>query len=158
MASKYYFLLGFILLFSCKGRNAETVPIKDSHYNTVERPSKTMSCFEYHKNKDTISLHIANKEDSILGELYYNLYEKDKNSGTVRGIMMGTTLYLDYTFYSEGKQSVRQVAFKLKGGYLVEGYGDMMMKNGVSYFKDTAALHFNDSLQLKEVECPQVNL
>jgi len=157
MKYNYYFMVSVLILFSCKGRQTKTAPIKDSIYNTVERPSKTMSCFEYNKNKDTILLQIANKEDSILGQLNYSIYQKDKNIGTVRGVMVGTTMYLDYTFNAEGTQSVRQVAFKLKGGYLVEGYGDMMMKNGYSYFKDTATLHFNDSLQLNEIECPQNN-
>ncbi|MBK6634882.1 MAG: hypothetical protein IPH68_02200 [Chitinophagaceae bacterium] len=58
--------------------------------------------------------------------------------------MSGNILVADYTFMSEGIQSIRQVAFKMEGNSFVEGYGD---------FKNIDSLDFNTSVKLAEVLC-----
>jgi hypothetical protein len=42
------------------------------------------------------------KDLSVVGNLCYRFFEKDKNDGTVIGKLQGDTLIADYTFMSEG--------------------------------------------------------
>ena len=60
-------------------------------------------------------------------------------------------LLADYTFQSEGKESVRQVAFKIQDGKLLEGYGELNADG--TKFKDTSKLTFNPSMPLTILSC-----
>ncbi len=42
-------------------------------------------CYISLKNRDTVSLSLNQVQDAVTGELSYNLFEKDKNTGTVAG-------------------------------------------------------------------------
>jgi hypothetical protein len=93
------------------------------------------------------------KNDSVSGALNYDIYEKDKNSGTILGTMKDNLLVADYTFLSEGKISVRQVVFKKSGSTLVGGVGEMEEKDGRMVFKDMGKLDFSTPVILAEVDC-----
>lgn len=110
-------------------------------------------CFAYTKNRDTVMLSLKFRGDQVSGDLIYSLFEKDRNSGTVNGKMLGDTLLLDYNFGSEGRQSVRQVAFLKKGDQLKEGYGEVLEKNGKVEFKQPAGLKFDGIIVLHQVDC-----
>ncbi len=49
--------------------------------------------------------------------------------------MTGELLIADYSYNSEGIQSVRQIAFKKTGKTFIEGYGETETKNGKTIFK-----------------------
>jgi hypothetical protein len=111
-------------------------------------------CYSYIKDKDTATLKVMTSGNITTGELSYNLYEKDKNNGIVEGELHGDTLLAEYTFNSEGKESVRQVAFLKKGDQLLEGFGDVVEgKNGKMMFKDTSKLTFGQSIIFTKVDC-----
>ncbi|SHN67044.1 hypothetical protein SAMN05444395_10462 [Flavobacterium fryxellicola] len=88
------------------------------------------------------------------GKLSYNFYEKDKNEGTLIGVLKGDTLVADYTFMSKGISSVRQVVFLRKGNIYVEGYGDVVeVASGKVIFKDIKQLKFDGKSVLSKVDC-----
>jgi hypothetical protein len=89
----------------------------------------------------------------INGTLVYNYFEKDKNKGTLQGRMKGELLIADYTFASEGVESVRQVVFKQHGDTFTEGYGEVQVINGKSSFKNLDSLDFGHSFILRKIDC-----
>lgn len=141
-----------MLLFSCNSneKNSETTTKKEE---VPKKETSLISCYQYASTADTISLKLIHVGESITGSLVYNLKEKDKNKGTIQGAMKGNLLVADYTFMSEGMQSVRQVAFKLEGNSFTEGYGDIDMQNDKARFKNIDALQFNNAMKLVEVDC-----
>jgi len=109
-------------------------------------------CYSSIVKKDTVLLNAHMSGDSITGSLGYKLYEKDQNNGSILGKMYGDTLRGMYTFMSEGKESVREVAFIKKDSLLVEGYGALEEKNGKTVFKDPQQLKF-DGIVLAKAPC-----
>ena len=103
--------------------------------------------------KDTVLLQITTKNDGVNGTLYIHLDGKDMNQGHLVGEMKGDTLLAEYTFYSEGTQSVRQVAFLKQENAMVEGYGEVAEKENKMIFKNTGALKFDDKTKLTKVDC-----
>ena len=70
--------------------------------------------------------------------------------GPIQGGMRGDVLLANYTFFSEGVSSIRQIAFKKEQDYFIEGFG----ANGdKTVFKDPGSLQFNDAVKLKAVDC-----
>lgn len=69
--------------------------------------------------------------NEVTGDLACKYFQKDQNKGTLRGVMIGDTLFATYTFTSEGIESSREVASLKKDNDLVEGYGDVQEKNGM---------------------------
>ncbi len=111
------------------------------------------SCYGYTSAKDTVNLHFQISGNIVTGDLAYNYFAKDKNTGTIQGNMKGDTLFAEYKFMSEGSESIREVVFLKKGNDFVEGYGDVEEKNGKMIFKNTSGLNFNNNLILKKVAC-----
>jgi hypothetical protein len=111
------------------------------------------TCYSYNKNKDYVMLKITIIDNKVTGDLVYEYYEKDKNSGKINGVIKGDTLFADYTFMSEGLTSLREVAFLIKQNELVEGYGAVEEKEGKTIFKDKSTLEFNNTMVLKKIEC-----
>lgn len=110
-------------------------------------------CYTYTENRDTVFLSVNYQKDSVTGELIYQLYQKDKNKGTIAGTIKNDLLIADYSFLSEGVMSVRQVAFKRSATGFTEAHGASQEKNGKMVFTDINALQFDGPVILKEVEC-----
>ncbi|PWS26761.1 hypothetical protein DHW03_12070 [Pedobacter yonginense] len=142
------------LFASCQNTSTKTTTTTDSTMTTsVDHAKNADQCFEYIKNRDTANLKLVEVNDSISGDLSYNFYEKDKNNGTISGIVKGDTLIADYTFNSEGSKSVRQVVWLKKDGKLLEGFGDIEETDGKMRFKNISQLSFTNALQFNPVEC-----
>jgi hypothetical protein len=121
----------------------------------VRQVAESLICYAAILGQDSLSLRVKRMDDDVSGDLSYNFHEKDDNSGTFQGRMHGDTLLADYTFQSEGTESVRQVAFlKTADGY-VEGYGDIEDQGGKMVFKNTASLHFDSGTAFKKVPCTE---
>ena len=144
-------LIFLALLTSCNsnGNNVENTESKKAG----QQPLSPINCYRYATNSDTVSLKLIHVGNSITGTLVYNLKEKDQNKGTIQGAMRDSVLVADYTFMSEGVQSVRQVAFKLEGNTFIEGYGDGFDKNGKVIFKNLDSLTFSSLIKLTEIDC-----
>jgi hypothetical protein len=139
------------MLISC---NSEEKKVEDKESKQSEpNASSLINCYQYTTGSDTIILKLIHVGKSITGALVYKLKEKDKNKGTIQGYMRDNVLIADYTFLSEGVQSVRQVAFKLEGNSFIEGYGDNISQNGKIIFKNLDSLSFSSSVKLREIAC-----
>jgi len=132
---------------------ADTLPA-DTDTNTMQVQIPNMQCFKSIKGHDTVYLKLERFPNVVTGNLIYNFHEKDGNTGTIDGVLTGDTLIADYTFMSEGQQSVRQVAFIIKDSMATEGYADMMEEKDKMVFKNSAKLNFSKGIQLKAIPCP----
>lgn len=134
------------------GQSANQDADKES-LQEADSTSATTKCYAYYKNRDTVELSIGARGQQISGTLKYQLFEKDRNNGTITGEIKGDTLLANYTFNSEGMESQRQVAFLRKGDQLVEGYAEVEEKDGKTVFKDTKNLKFGSGIVLDVVAC-----
>ena len=147
-----FYLLLCLAGISC-GENKTSSP-EDSTAGNKKPPSKSpIDCYRFANEKDTIILKLIHVGEAITGTLVYKLFEKDKNMGTIQGGMRGDVLIADYTFFSEGVSSSRQIAFKKDQDYFIEGFGDVINNGDKTVFKDPGSLQFNDAVKLKEVDC-----
>ena len=118
-----HFALIIIITFitSCNNsepeKTAEAAPMQDS---SAAKPAENKvmvpisGCYSFIKHKDTVLLKMDQFPNVVTGILSYHFYEKDSNNGDIDGTLHGDTLIADYKFMSEGKPSVRQVAFLLQ--------------------------------------------
>lgn len=149
-----------VCLVSCN--NGDTTSAKDttdsSKQTTVapeHKPAAETTCYASVAANDTVRLSINKMGEAVTGSLIIKYSGKDANNGTLSGTMQGDTLLADYTFQSEGVQSVRQVVFLKKGKGFVQGYGDVEERGGKTVFKNRGALNFNEKMFLSEVSCTQ---
>jgi hypothetical protein len=122
-------------------------------------PPKDVSsdpCYLYIHGKDSIIMKLSITGKYVNGRLIYNLYEKDKNIGSITGEMHKDTLIADYVFRSEGIRSIREVAFLVTDSTLIEGYGQMIESSNKMIFKDRKTLSFSGNTILKKGECSDV--
>ncbi|MES2850043.1 MAG: hypothetical protein V4685_13370 [Bacteroidota bacterium] len=140
-----------ILIVSCNSeeKSGQSKKSKES----TPQASSLINCYQYATQSDTVTLKLIHVGKSITGTLVYSLKEKDKNMGTVQGFMRGNIFVADYTFLSEGVQSIRQIAFKLEGNSFIEGTGDSFEQNGKIIFKNLDSLTFSASIKLPEIAC-----
>ena len=146
----YYSLLILTMATFTACQNTASTERVDENITSVVTEQ---NCYSYIKNQDTASLMTMKSGHIVTGELRYQLYEKDKNEGSIKGEMRGDTLIADYTFGSEGKSSVRQVAFLLKNGKLAEGFGEVIEKDGKMIFKNLSALKFDNAIEFTKIDC-----
>ena len=130
---------------------------EENNKDTLIAPKNSTSlnnelCFSK-MEKDTVFLQIAMHDSAASGNLNYHLFEKDANSGTIKGKFYGDTLIADYNFKSEGIESVRQVIFLIKDSTAIEGFGEMKEENGRMIFKNLHDLNFQNGLILKKTDC-----
>jgi len=120
---------------------------------TAPAGGETTECYAFVKNRDTVAMTLHVKGEEYTGELRYNFYEKDKNSGTFSGEMKGDTLISEYIFDAEGLRSVREAVFLRKDGKLYEGFGETEEKSGKVRFRDRSKLDFGNAVVLSRVSC-----
>ena len=154
MFSKYLFCLPALLLAACNSQPTASQPETTATAPPPVAASVT-SCYQSVSGKDTVTLRTITQNGVVTGTLAYSLFEKDKNRGTIQGQVQNGQLLADYTFASEGMESVRQVAFKQQDGTWVEGYGEVTDQQGKMVFKNPAALDYGHSRALKPVPCPE---
>ena len=150
---KQIFALPVIVLLLSACNNNSTEPTTAPVVAEEKKIAPEHICYVYTSAKDTVTLHLQISGNIITGDLAYNYFAKDKNTGTIKGNLKGDTLFAEYKFMSEGTESVREVAFLKKGNEMMEGYGDAEEKNGKMIFKNTSGLNFNSNLILKNVAC-----
>ena len=141
-------------LLSCKTKevnkseNTKTIPeaVTNAGNNGVE-----VGCYVFDDGKNKISLEVKENGAVVKGNLLYDWAEKDKNNGSFDGVVKDNILLANYNFESEGKTSLRKVAFKIDGDKLVEGYGEMTADG--ANFINTDSLNFSSSMALVKGAC-----
>jgi len=84
-------------------------------------------CYVSRTDKDVYTLNIKNQDAaSVSGTLAFKNFEKDSSSGNFAGTYNNGILFGDYSFASEGMDSVMEVAFKKEGDAFIRGYGPVI--------------------------------
>ena len=149
-------LISISIFTSCMNKNKNEVVIPPAD---VEAPMETLEkeCYQAVVEKDTMTLTVdVNSVNEFKGELDYSYFEKDKNFGTLLGNIKGDTIFADYKFESEGKTSIRELAYlKKDANTYVEGYGDMIESNGKTSFKDKSKIKFDGNIIYHKIDCKE---
>ncbi|MEO6135017.1 MAG: hypothetical protein ABIP35_07685 [Ginsengibacter sp.] len=151
-------LLAFttMVLFSCNESKTKTEEFSGTDTSkTVENKAMIPSsaCYTSISGKDTFKLKLEVFPNVATGKLSYHFSEKDSNDGTFEGELRGDTLWANYTFASEGKQSIREIVFLIKDSVATEGYGEVEEKDGKMAFKNRNEITFQKGLVLHKTEC-----
>lgn len=115
--------------------------------------SNPQGCYAWQSGKDSAALNLQVAGEKVSGTLSYNLFEKDKNRGTINGNIKDDLIIADYTFQAEGMTSVREVVFKIDGENLVEGMGDIDVDGDTARFKNKTELEFNTDRPFIKTAC-----
>jgi hypothetical protein len=110
-------------------------------------------CYSNRNTADNVQMRIDGRDGHYSGELDIAIAEKDRNAGSFKGSVEDGVLLVHYTFQSEGVQSVREMAFKIKGDKLLEGYGPMEERDGGMRFTDPENLTFGKGIVLRKNPC-----
>lgn len=151
---KKLIVVSFVVLtmLNCKNKEQKSENSNASPQEVAEQTTTLdMGCYIFDDGKNAVSLEITKNGKEIKGNLTYALAEKDKNSGSFTGELKGGILIANYTFLSEGTESIRQVAFKVDGDKLIEGYGDL--NNDGTTFKDQKNINFTSKIHLTKTDC-----
>lgn len=153
-------LIASILTMACSNNKATTETRETTGTDTLLKDSLPVAsdtvlsgCYSLTANRDTASLQVQVRGNTARGSLSYNLFEKDRNDGTFEGEIANGILTGWYLFRSEGKMSVRQVAWKIQSGYLWPATSEIMVRNDTAMFKNPQNLSFDSSRVFVKVKC-----
>jgi hypothetical protein len=146
---RYLFIsLSFLLtiaIFSCNNETEKATTETDTvAVSPTSADDPAHFCYEFINNQDTVQLElVVGPDEMISGDLLYQLAGKDRNMGSLKGVLHNDTILADYTFTSEGKQSVREITFLKKDSSLTEGYAAMEDIDGKMQFKSGVIPNYN---------------
>ena len=152
-------LSAFLLIIISACNNPKIANEKTTGVNPVDSISNTAkplsqeTCYKSNAGNSLVEMTLTEKDGLVQGTLNYLPEAKDKNTGFLKGTMKADTLLADYTFMSEGVESVRQVIFLKTALGFREGYGPVKDLNGKMVFEDTRTIDFSKSAELVKVEC-----
>ncbi|GAB3352393.1 hypothetical protein GCM10027566_11620 [Arachidicoccus ginsenosidivorans] len=139
----------------CNNQNSQTADSQQKDAKQVPPHKKgERQCYNLMERGDTIVISINWLDSSkFTGSMRYQLHEKDRNIGTLEGVLKDSILLADYQFSAEGMTSRREVAFKPIADYLVEGYGDITPDSSGFKFADPSSLKYDLNLKIHKVNC-----
>ena len=130
-------LLG-IFFFSSK-KNLIT---PNNQYPIVVAEDPIVGCYVVAFEKDVYTLTILSQQSELFkGTLVFKNFQKDSSSGTFEGTYKNGILFGDYSFQSEGMNSVMQVIFKKSGSDFIRGYGAINAEG--NRFTDLNSITYN---------------
>lgn len=110
-------------------------------------------CYEMTHKGDTATLQLEVEDSLVTGRLAYRWYQKDANTGTIKGVLRDSLILADYTFESEGLTSVRELILKIEDTVLVEAFGDLQTKGNKVVFANPAAVQYMTDNPFVKVAC-----
>ena len=157
-----FFFLITVIIASCNNGTTTKDNMQDLASDSAKKEADPnvskfdfiSGCYQNVLNGDTAFLKMNVHEFVVDGTLNYRRSQKDSNEGTFTGVIRGEIIVIHYNFNSEGTTSMREVAFKIKGDHLVEGYGDILMKGDSAVFENIALLKFQDAQTFNKIACP----
>ena len=154
------FILAATFFASCNNNpssnSQETITATDSNsatQNTATKINASSNCYAHISPADTVLLVLNVDNGKVTGNLIYKLSGKDSNRGSFTGTMSGDTLVADYTYMSEGIESVKQVAFLFEDTIAMPGYGNMVENDGKIIFQNPSDLSFDRAFVLLQSAC-----
>ena len=144
-------------LNGCLSGSEKTVPIAAEKDVVKPRPvankDSVGGCYQMVIDKDTAWLQVTHRDSTLTGSLVYKRFKRDSNNGNVFLTMAGDKFAGLYHFETAGKKAVRQIVFKPDSDNLLEGYGDLDMKNDSAYFKYPGTLQFENKHPFIRTRC-----
>lgn len=120
------------------------VSVSPSPQTPIVVTDSIVGCYVATLGKDVYSLKIIAQQGELFeGTLVFKNFEKDSSSGTFKGTYKGGILLGDYSFQSEGTNSLMQVIFKKSGDDFVRGYGDVTADG--TRFADLNTINYDSS-------------
>jgi hypothetical protein len=144
------FIFAITLLIGCINTENKQQNSDNERKQTIEEGE---SCYVFNNGQDSIKMSIEINNNKAKGDLNFNYYEKDSNTGTFSGTVNGDTLWANYTFTSEGIESSREVVFLKQQDSWIQGYGDVMEKNGGFVFINHNDIRFDNNFVLEKTDC-----
>lgn len=125
-----------------------------STINTNAAPFVLEGCYEMTLKKDSAFLQLHVADTLVSGTLEFNFHEKDRNTGSLRGVLRNNLIIADYTFQSEGITSVRELVFQIHNNTLLQGFGDLQEQDGKLVFQDKNKVQYHTNNPFIKVACP----
>lgn len=149
------FLGLFLFAGACNNTGKSSTEISsDTAVNNIATDDTLSSgCYSQIVQRDTSFFQLENKDSIISGSLTYNVYQKDRNDGTLQAELSGDVLTGWYLFRSEGIISVRQVSWKVRGDELWPGMGEVIQKNDTMLFAQPDKLQYDSTRPFKKIPC-----
>lgn len=140
-------LVGFIAYSSNMANNVAQVPQEGTENGII-------GCYVSRLAQDVYTLKITGQKDGMFtGSLSFDNFEKDSSSGIYVGTYSNDVLLGDYSFASEGLNSVMEVIFKKDGENFVRGYGDMNSEG--TRFTDASTVTYDPNQTfMPTADCP----
>ena len=158
--SKFIFQISILSIlminYSCKNSSVATKDLNSEVAidTTTMSPENNKQCFFYALNRDTTTVSIEIKGDSITGEMIWNPYEKDGAVGTLSGIKTANGEFdLMYNYMIEGSQQTETKIMKIENDQLLIKVGELVDPNndGNLKYKDVTKATFSEVLN--KVSC-----
>lgn len=123
---------------------------KMENNTTVINPGNSIIGTYLARLQNDVYILTIDSEDGVLvkGKLDIKNFEKDSSSGAISGTYKDGILLADYTFKSEGVESVGWVAFKKIDDGFIRGYGDTGTETRAQYI-DLSKIQFDTSVVYK---------
>ncbi len=153
MRTIHALFIAILVLVSCKGPKEDS-PIEVALSPNAEHLEEiNTECFQYFGEKDTVRLMTLTIGTKVTGTLDYAIFEKDKNSGFIKGEIRENLMIAEYTFMSEGDSSKRQVVFQKTDEGWKEGYGEMKTVDDIPVQVNIDSLDFSHQISLAPIPC-----
>lgn len=147
----------FFLVTYCnddaKTSNAQINPDSINAGKGILADTVAPGCYSQVSGRDTATLQIETEGNRITGSLSYNIFEKDRNDGTIQADQAGDIIKGWYLFKSEGIISVREIAWKINGEELWPATGEMTQRNDTTLFAKPDQLKYDSNKPFKKVAC-----
>lgn len=146
------------MIIACNNGSGSTATndadtIKPNEGNFAQADTLAEGCYSWIQGKDTATLQIQARGSQVTGSLSYNIFEKDRNDGTVQADLTGDVIRGWYLFKSEGIVSVREVAWKIRGEELWPATGEIKEAGDTARFAQPDRLDFDRNRAFKKVPC-----
>lgn len=153
MRTIHALFIAILVLVSCKGPKEDS-PIEVALSPNAEHLEEiNTECFQYYGEKDTVRLMTLTIGTKVTGTLNYAIFEKDKNSGFIKGEIRENLMIAEYTFMSEGDSSKRQVVFQKTDEGWKEGYGELKTVDDIPVQVNIDSLDFSHQITLAPIPC-----
>lgn len=156
MIIKSITLLGLFLFGGAcnnKGKSSEETNRGTVVNSTAIVDSLSSGCYSQIIQRDTSLLQLEKNGNTVNAALSYNIYQKDRNNGTLQAELSGDVLTGWYLFRSEGIISVRQVSWKVNGDELWPAMGEVIQKNDTTLFAHPDKLEYDSTRPFKKIPC-----
>jgi hypothetical protein len=157
MMVKSIVLLGIFLFAGCNNKSQSSAEVNSDSIagpeTTIVKDSIPAGCYAQIAQRDTALLQFESKDSTINGTLSYNIYQKDRNDGTVQADVNGNIVSGWYIFKSEGVVSVREVSWKINGQELWPAMGELVQRKDTTRFAQPDKLQYDSLRPFKKVEC-----